>query len=45
MSDCMGRVGKRARKPWVTQEMVSRMDERRKWKSVNAEEEEKTIED
>jgi hypothetical protein len=33
-----GKVEKRARKPCITQEMVSKMDERRKWKSVNNEE-------
>jgi hypothetical protein len=37
MTDCMGKVEKRARKPWITQEMISKMDERRKWKSVNNE--------
>jgi hypothetical protein len=31
-SDCVGKVEKRARKPWITQEMISKMDERRKWK-------------
>jgi hypothetical protein len=34
----MGKVEKRARKPWITQEMISKMDELRKWKSVNNEE-------
>jgi len=28
----------RARKPWITQEMISKMDERRKCKNVNTEE-------
>jgi hypothetical protein len=28
----------RARKPWITQEMISKMDERRKWKNVNIKE-------
>jgi hypothetical protein len=37
MSDCEGKVEKRARKPWITQEMISKMDGRRKWKSVNNE--------
>ena len=32
------KVGKRARKRWITQEMISKMDERRKWKNVNMEE-------
>ena len=31
------KVEKRARKPWITQEMISKMDERRKWKNVNTE--------
>jgi hypothetical protein len=38
ISDCVGKIEKRARKPWVTQEMISKMDEQRKWKSVNTEE-------
>jgi hypothetical protein len=42
MSNCVGKVEKRARKPWITQEMISKLDERRKWKSVNTEEERKT---
>jgi hypothetical protein len=37
MSDCVGKLEKGARKPWITQEMISKMDERRKWKSVNNE--------
>ena len=28
----------RTRKPWITQEIISTMDERRKWKNVNTEE-------
>jgi hypothetical protein len=35
LSDLVGKVKKRARKPWITQEMISKMDERRKWKNVN----------
>jgi hypothetical protein len=35
ISDLVGKVEKRARKP---QEMISNMDERRKWKNVNSEE-------
>jgi hypothetical protein len=27
-----------ARKPWIIQEMISKMDERRRWKNVNTEE-------
>jgi hypothetical protein len=38
MSDLVGKVERRARKSWVTQEMISKMDERRKWKNVNNEE-------
>ena len=38
ISDLVGKVVKRARKPWITQEMISKMDERRKWKNANTEE-------
>ena len=38
VSDLVGKVEKRARKPWIPQEMISKMDERRKWKNVNTEE-------
>jgi len=38
ISDLAGKVEKRARKPWSTQEMISIIDERRKWKNVNTEE-------
>jgi hypothetical protein len=38
LSDVIGKVEKIARKPWITQEMISKMDERRKWKNVNTEE-------
>ncbi|PNF35720.1 hypothetical protein B7P43_G16162 [Cryptotermes secundus] len=38
ISDLVGKVEKIARKPWVTQEMMSKMEERRKWKNVNNEE-------
>jgi hypothetical protein len=34
----VGKVEKRARKLWITQEMISKMDERRKWTNVNTEE-------
>ena len=34
----VGKVEKRARKPWITQEMIIKMDERRKWKNVSSEE-------
>ena len=33
-----GKVEKRVRKPRIIQEMISKMDERRKWKNVNTEE-------
>jgi len=38
ISDLVGKVEKRARKPRITQEMISKMDKRRKWKNVNTEE-------
>jgi hypothetical protein len=38
MRGLVGKVERRARKPWITQEMISKMDERRKWKNVNNEE-------
>jgi hypothetical protein len=38
MSDLVGKVERRARKPWITQEMISNMDERRKRENVNKEE-------
>jgi hypothetical protein len=38
ISDLVEKVEKRARKPWITQEMISRMDERRKLKTVHTEE-------
>ena len=38
ISDLVGEVGKRERKLWITQEMISKMDKRRKWKYVNTEE-------
>jgi len=37
VSDLVGKVEKRARRPWITQEMISKMDEQRKWKNVNIE--------
>ena len=36
--DLFGKVEKIARKPWITQEMISQTDERRKWRNVNIEE-------
>jgi len=38
VSDLVGKVEKRARKPWITQEMISKIYERRRWKNVNTEE-------
>jgi type I site-specific restriction endonuclease len=38
LSDLVGIVEKIARKPWITQEMISKMDETRKWENVNTEE-------
>jgi hypothetical protein len=38
ISDLGGKVEKKARKPWITQEIISKMDERWKWKHVNTEE-------
>ena len=36
--DLVGKVEKKARKPWITQETISKTNERRKWKNVNTEE-------
>ena len=38
MSDVVEKVDKRARKPWITQKMISKIDERKKLKNVNTEE-------
>ena len=38
LSDLVGKVEKRARKPWISQEMIIKMDERRRSKNVNSEE-------
>ena len=38
ISDLVGKVEKRGGKPWITQEMISKMGDRRKWKNVNNEE-------
>jgi diphthamide synthase subunit DPH2 len=35
MSDLVAKVERRARKPWITQEIISKMNERRKWKNVS----------
>ena len=34
----MEKVESRKRNPWLTEEMISKMDERREWKSVKNEE-------
>jgi len=31
----IGKVDRRARKPWISQEMINKMDEQRGWKNVN----------
>jgi hypothetical protein len=41
LGDQVGKVEKRARKTWNTQEMISNMDEKRKCKNVNTEEDRK----
>jgi hypothetical protein len=38
ISDLVGKVEKKARKPWITREMKGKIDERRKLKNVNTEE-------
>ena len=38
VSDLVRKFEKSARKPWITQDMISKMGERRKWKNVNTEE-------
>jgi len=38
INDLVGKVKKRPRKPCITQEMISKMGERRKWMNVNNEE-------
>jgi hypothetical protein len=35
LSVLVGKVEKRARNPWITQAVISKMDERKKWKNVN----------
>jgi hypothetical protein len=41
ISDLVGKIEKRARKPWITWERMGKIDEKRKWKNVNTEEEKK----
>jgi hypothetical protein len=38
LSDLFAKVEKRASKQWITQEMIKKLDERRKWKDVDTEE-------
>jgi hypothetical protein len=38
VSDLVGKVETRARKPRITQEIISKMDERKKWKNFDNEE-------
>jgi hypothetical protein len=35
MSDLVGKVNRKARKPWITQKMINGMDAQRKWKNIN----------
>jgi hypothetical protein len=37
-SDLVGKFEKRTRKPWITQQMISKMDERKKWNIFDTEE-------
>jgi hypothetical protein len=38
MSDLVGKVDSKARKPWITHEVIGKVDEQRKWKNDNNEE-------
>jgi hypothetical protein len=38
LNDMVGKVERRPRNTWITQEVVSELDERRKWKNANNEE-------
>jgi hypothetical protein len=35
MNDLVGKVQKTAKKPWITQEIIIKMHEQRKWKNTN----------
>jgi len=35
LSAVIGKVNRKARKPWIMQEMISRIAEQRKWKNIN----------
>lgn len=38
VSDLVGKVDSKARKPWIKHEVISKMDEQIKWKNDNSEE-------
>jgi hypothetical protein len=38
ISDLVGKVEKRARKPWIIREMIGKIDKGMKWKNGNNEE-------
>jgi len=42
MGDCIGKVKRKSRKPWITQDMINKVNERRQWKNVNKEQGMKT---
>jgi len=35
LSAVIGKVNRKARKPWIMQEMINRIAEQRKWKNIN----------
>jgi hypothetical protein len=35
MGDLIGKVERKSRKPWITQEMINKENERWQWKNVN----------
>jgi len=35
MGDFIGKVERKSRKPWITQEMINKVNERWQWKNVN----------
>jgi len=35
ISDLIGKIDRKARKQWITQEMINKMDERRNQKNIN----------
>jgi hypothetical protein len=45
ISGFTGKVERRARKPWIKEEMISKMNERMKWKNVNTEESRKNYQE